>query len=460
MSTTTTSPSTSSMEGPSGIDLHPAPPDPARLSKRAGLLFLAVICTVVGFIIYGMYERNQRRFGAAIGQDSRKVTAATEAEAQILSMVPEKVIATQKAEPDELKPPLNWTDSGNAAGGDRGTSYEATQIRPVREPTPEERRRAQLYERELAAMEAPTRTGGGTSDAAPSPSASIPATIGEASEVSTLLQAMRPPLGTTTAASPASVSSVSVVPRAFSSGSASEEYQSQNMQDQKSAFLASARNKATEDYLQTTRVPPITRFVIRAGWDIPAVLEQGLNSDLPGETRALVRENVYDTATGHYLLVPQGSRLVGRYNSQVAYGQNALQVTWERIIFPDGSSIDLGGMTGQDAAGGSGFRDGVDNHYKRLLGFGLLTSAFSAALQLSQNHSGNVLTYPSGGQVAAGAVGQQMATLGAETTRRNLNVQPTIKISPGYRFNVRVNRDLAFEDAYRPIRPASSAAPR
>jgi type IV secretory pathway VirB10-like protein len=113
-------------------------------------------------------------------------------------------------------------------------------------------------------------------------------------------------------------------------------------------------------------------------------------------------------------------------------------------------------MTGQDAAGRSGFRDGVDNHYKRLLGFGLLTSAFSAALQLSQNHSGNVLTYPSGGQVAAGAVGQQMATLGAETTRRNLNVQPTIKISPGYRFNVRVNRDLAFEDAYRPTRPASS----
>jgi len=449
------------MEGPSGIDLHPAPPDPARLSKRAGILFLAVICGVVGFIIYGMYERNQRRFGAAIGQDTRKVTAATEAEAQILSMVPEKVIATQKAEPDELKPPLNWADSSNAAGADRGTSYGATQIRPMREPTPEERRRAQLYERELAAMEAPTRTDGGTSDAAPSPSASIPATVGEASDVSTLLQAMRPPSATTAStASPSSVGSTSVLPRAFAGGSVSEEYQSQNMQDQKGAFLASARNKATEDYLQTTRVPPITKFVIRAGWDIPAVLEQGINSDLPGETRALVRENVYDTASGRYLLIPQGSRLVGRYNSQVAYGQNGLQAVWERIIFPDGSSIDLGGMTGQDASGRSGFRDGVDNHFKRLLGFGLLTSAFSAALQLSQNHSGNVLTYPSTGSVTAGAVGQQMATLGAETTRRNLNVQPTIKISPGYRFNVRVNRDLAFEDAYRPIRAASSAGPR
>jgi type IV secretion system protein VirB10 len=237
--------------------------------------------------------------------------------------------------------------------------------------------------------------------------------------------------------------------------SPSEEYQLQNMQDQKTAFLASSRNKAMDDYLAATRVPPITSFVIRAGWDIPAVLEQGINSDLPGDTRALVRESVYDTASGQYLLIPQGSRLVGRYNSQVAYGQNGLQVTWERLIFPDGSSIDLSGMSGEDAAGRSGFRDQVDNHYKRLLGFGLLTSVFAAALQVSQNHSGNVLTYPSPGEVTAGAVGQQMATLGTEITRRNLNVQPTIKIETGYRFNVRVNRDLAFEAPYRPL-PAAS----
>jgi len=108
-------------------------------------------------------------------------------------------------------------------------------------------------------------------------------------------------------------------------------------------------------------------------------------------------------------------------------------------------------MGGEDAAGRSGFRDKVDNHYKRLLGFGLLTSVFAAALQLSQNHSGNVLTYPSPGEVTAGAVGQQMANLGSEVTRRNLNVQPTIKIEAGYRFNVRVNRDLAFEAPYRPL---------
>jgi len=84
----------------------------------------------------------------------------------------------------------------------------------------------------------------------------------------------------------------------------------------------------------------LSPFEIQAGWDIPAVLEQDINSDLPGEIRALVRETVYDTASGQYLLVPQGSRLVGTYDSKVAYAQNALLVVWNRIIFPDGSGGD------------------------------------------------------------------------------------------------------------------------
>ena|SRR5436309_257326 len=82
-------------------------------------------------------------------------------------------------------------------------------------------------------------------------------------------------------------------------------------------------------------------FVNCAGWEIPAVLEQSLNSDLPGEIKALVMSNVYDTATGRYLLILQGSRLIGQYDARVAYGQDGVQVVWNRIIFPDASSIDL-----------------------------------------------------------------------------------------------------------------------
>ena len=91
-----------------------------------------------------------------------------------------------------------------------------------------------------------------------------------------------------------------------------------------------------DDYLKSTRTPPLSRFEIQAGWEIPAALEQGLNSDLPGELKALVMSNVYDTATGQYLLIPQGARLVGSYNSRVGYGQSGVQVAWQRVIFPDG----------------------------------------------------------------------------------------------------------------------------
>jgi type IV secretion system protein VirB10 len=108
-------------------------------------------------------------------------------------------------------------------------------------------------------------------------------------------------------------------------------------------------------------------------------LEQSLNSDLPGDIKALISSKVFDTATGRYLLVPQSSRLVGKYDSRISYGQDGVQVVWERIIFPDASSVDINGMVGLDAHGNSGLRYDVDHHYKRLFGFAALTSAFTAA---------------------------------------------------------------------------------
>jgi type IV secretion system protein VirB10 len=142
-------------------------------------------------------------------------------------------------------------------------------------------------------------------------------------------------------------------------GGASE-YDVQNMQARKEVFQDEARNKRSADYLQSTRIVPLSPFEIKAGWEIPAVLEQGLNSDLPGELKALVTSNVYDTGTGLHLLIPQGSRLVGKYDSRVSYGQDGVQVAWDRIIFPDASSVNLNGMVGLDAQGNSGLRDQVD----------------------------------------------------------------------------------------------------
>jgi type IV secretion system protein TrbI len=229
------------------------------------------------------------------------------------------------------------------------------------------------------------------------------------------------------------------------------DYDSQNMQSRKEAFLTGSPHSQSDDYLRSTREAPLSRYEIKAGWEIPAVLEQALNSDLPGELKALVTSNVYDTATGLYLLIPQGSRIVGKYDSHVSYGQDGVQVSWSRIIYPDASSIDLDGMIGLDSHGNAGLRDKVDRHYRRLIGFSVLTSLFTAAFEISQRNSQSALTYPTPAQTAGSAVGQELTQTGAQITRRNLNVQPTIKVPAGYKFTVRVNRDILFEAPYEPV---------
>jgi type IV secretory pathway VirB10-like protein len=222
------------------------------------------------------------------------------------------------------------------------------------------------------------------------------------------------------------------------------------MQPRKQAFLNSAADRQKDDYLRSVRAAPLSRYEIKAGWEIPAILELSLNSDLPGELKALVTLNVYDTATGLYLLIPQGSRLIGQYDSRITYGQDGVQVIWNRVVFPDASTIDLNGMVGLDAHGNAGLRDKVDRHYKRLLGFSVLTSMFTAAFAISQQRNQSILVNPNPGQIAAGAVGEEVSQTGSQITRRNLNVQPTIKVPAGYRFTVRVNRDILFESPYEP----------
>ena len=221
------------------------------------------------------------------------------------------------------------------------------------------------------------------------------------------------------------------------------EYERQNDQEQKTAF-GQQNSKQDTEYLTTTREPAQGQYEIKAGWLIPVILEQQLNSDMPGMIRALVRENIYDSATGRYILIPAGSTLIGIYNSHVGYGQNALQAVWQRVVFPDGSSLALGGFEGDDSAGAVGFRDQVDNHWGRILSGALLTSIFAAGLEVSQGTNSSVLQSQSIGQTVGQAVGQQVGELGTEVTRRNLNIQPTIVVRPGYRFFVRVEKDIQF----------------
>ena len=226
--------------------------------------------------------------------------------------------------------------------------------------------------------------------------------------------------------------------------SAADPTTAQNRQDQKEAFLkggsAETRNSGN---LQM----PASPYQVMAGTVIAGALVTGIKSDLPGDVIATVTEPVYDTATGRFLLIPQGSRILGKYNSQVSYGQSRVQMVWNRIILPDTSSLTLDNLVGTDPAGYAGLEDGVDRHWGRLFAGAALTTLLGIGAELAapenrQDGHRIVIAGRDSAQDSINQVGQEMA-------RRNMNVQPTLTVRPGLPVRVIVNRDLVL----RPYQP-------
>lgn len=211
-------------------------------------------------------------------------------------------------------------------------------------------------------------------------------------------------------------------------------------------------NAAQEDRwrLDSEVQAPRSPYELRAGFILPAILISGINSDLPGQVIGQVSQDVYDTATGKWKLVPQGSRLVGQYSSEVAYGQARVLIAWQRIIFPDGKALDIGAMPGADSAGYAGFHDRVNNHYLRLFGSALLMSGVTAGIALSQKDELNSNRQSARGALTE-ALGQQLGQATAQLIARNMGIAPTLEIRPGYRFNVVVIKDLTFSKPYQPF---------
>ena len=205
--------------------------------------------------------------------------------------------------------------------------------------------------------------------------------------------------------------------------------------EQRENFLGDPSDQAS--YLKGRLQEPISDYEIKAGTVIPAALITGLNSDLPGEIIGQVTEHVYDTVTGRHLLIPQGTKVFGRYNAQVSYGQDRAQIVWDRLIMPNGNSIQLDAMVGTDKAGYAGVADQVDHHTGRLFGAILLSSVISVGANLATDNGSNNALVANLGDAAA----QQAATVGSQIVDRQLNVQPTITIRPGHRFNVLVGKD-------------------
>lgn len=442
----------------------PRPTISGRLLLVAGGVFVIVICGIV----YGFHLRFARQ-QARKEQQHSQVTASDAAPSNRQSVEGEVPVASLSG---GQAPQITTTSSPAAAitkplvdaaqtvahpfpGGEAQQPAAAPLQQPAYAAMPlpqtadseEDMRRQALqrrYARQQQAMEAPTgvqeqravaSTASGSVDPLQGDIAQLNALLHPSATASTAGQLPGAPLG------------AFVAPGAEGSSG----YRGQNAQGEKRQFQEGGEGPG-DDYLKTTRTPPLSPWVVQRGTVIPAALPHRLVSDLPGDLIAEVQRDVYDSPSQKYVMIPAGSRLVGEYNSSVSYGQNRVQVVWVAIYFPDGSFIDLDRMPSHSADGAVGLKDQVDNHWKRVIAGVALSSILAAGLQISQNRTnGSVLTYPSAGQEASAAIGTQAAELGQQLTNRNLNIQPTLKIRPGEIFAVSVKKDMLLPGPYTPL---------
>jgi type IV secretion system protein VirB10 len=184
------------------------------------------------------------------------------------------------------------------------------------------------------------------------------------------------------------------------------------------------------------RIPPPAGPLLAAGTILPASLMTGLNSDIPGMVIAQVTENVRDSATGTFVLIPQGARLFGTYDSRTAYAQKRALLVWDRLVFPDGSSVELGKMPATDASGYSGLRDRVDGHGWEVVKGVVLASLLGVGTEIAGD----------GGEPLERAVREALqengSRAGEQIVGRGLDVRPTLKVRPGWPVRVLVARDL------------------
>ncbi|MDW5318329.1 IncP-type conjugal transfer protein TrbI [Rhizobium sp. PL01] len=197
-------------------------------------------------------------------------------------------------------------------------------------------------------------------------------------------------------------------------------------------------------YLPNSVVPQLSPYELKRGSVVPATLITGINSDLPGRITAQVSQHVFDSATGHRLLIPQGAKLFGRYDSDVSFGQSRVLVVWTDIIFPNGSTLQIGGMAGTDAQGYGGFKDKVDRHYLRTFGSAALLAIIGTGIDMAVPESSTLATQDTASDAARRNFAETFGRVVERTINKNLDVQPTLEIRPGYKFNVLVDHDIIF----------------
>ncbi|MFK1068559.1 TrbI/VirB10 family protein [Pseudomonas aeruginosa] len=400
---------------PETVALRAQPRPVTRLNRRTlAVLAGGLSAAVLGATIWSLQPPKPR--GGNDPAELYNVDRVSRSEG--LDRLPSDYSKLPPPQPPELGPPLP---------GDLGPAIVQSQrpaapsyTTPGHDPA-EAERLARLKEAEEAAVSSVFfRTGG-----------QRPAMVAPAQSVAdgTTLAGFDP-----LAAGPASTAAQPVDPTAV-----------QNRQEQKEAFLqAGTMETRNSGNLQL----PVSPYQVMAGTVIAGALVTGIKSDLPGDVIGTVTEPVYDTATGKHLLIPQGSRILGRYNSQVSYGQSRVQVVWNRIILPDTSSLTLANLVGSDPAGYAGLEDGVDWHWGRVFAGAALTTLLGIGAELAAPESRQdgdriIIAGRDGLQDSVNQVGQEM-------TRRNMNIQPTLTERPGLPVRIIVNRDLVLRP-YQPL---------
>lgn len=381
---------------PDGFRLSGEPPRVMRLSRKA----LAIIGIVAGLgiggsLIYALQPKTQAPPQNLYDTESRNrsdiVTAATANYGDVPKLGPRlpgalgrSIVTAQQADQNVAVP----ASGSSAAGGAHPPDPRIAAAAQMRERAAQERDSARTS-RLFLASEA------GTPDN-PVPSASaLPGTAGP------------------TDATPGPLDTAATRRR---------------------AFLQGHGNPSTESAERITR--PASRYVVQAGSIIPAALITGIRSDLPGQIIAQVTQNVYDSRTGRILLIPQGARLIGEYDSEVAAGQKRVLLAWTRLILPGGDSIFLDRLPGADAAGMAGLQDRTNYHWGNMLKAALISTLLGTGSELvADDDSDLVRALRYGTQDTVSQTGRQLV-------QRQLNVPPTLTVRPGFALRIIVTRDL------------------
>jgi type IV secretion system protein VirB10 len=205
-----------------------------------------------------------------------------------------------------------------------------------------------------------------------------------------------------------------------------------------------------QGYSANLPVPQQFPYELKSGTIIPGILISGINSDLPGNVVAQVSENVWDTATGKFVLIPKGTRSLGAYDSRVSFGQKRVLLVWNRLVFPNGTTLDIAGSPGSDQAGYAGLSGRVNEHWGTMLKTALFASVFVAGAEMVYDgDSGGISgTNKSPGDVAAESVAGSILDMSAKIMNRAADIQPTITVRPGKKMAIFVQRDVVFPFPY------------